>query len=227
MAVAANFIINRVKDLLNDANLVHWTEAELLRYLSDAQRFCVQVRPESNVITAIVPVVQGVRQTIPESGFILFDVIRNMGADGNHVPGRTVKPISRNDLDQIDPEWATVADAEDAVNFMYDVNNREVYYVSPPLVAGRCLEIAYAAVPAEIAAAGDSISMSDAYIPCLVEFVLYRARSKDISVEGQGVQTAARHLQNCTLMLTGNAEEVESDTRFREEKMEGEGMRRR
>ena len=41
-------LLSRIKDTLQDTTSVRWPEAELLRYINDAQREIVNFRPESS-----------------------------------------------------------------------------------------------------------------------------------------------------------------------------------
>jgi hypothetical protein len=47
-------VISRVQDTLQDTTSVRWSEAELLRYINDAQREIVNLRPEASAIHANV-----------------------------------------------------------------------------------------------------------------------------------------------------------------------------
>ena len=40
-------LISRIQDILQDTTSVRWSEAELLRYINDAQREVVNLRPDS------------------------------------------------------------------------------------------------------------------------------------------------------------------------------------
>ena len=46
MAITAQSIIRRATDLLQDQTSVRWTLQELVRWLNDAQRAIVKVRPD-------------------------------------------------------------------------------------------------------------------------------------------------------------------------------------
>ena len=76
-------IITRVQDTLQDTTSVRWSEAELLRYINDAQREIVNLRPEASADHANVQLVAGTEQTIPDVGLRLIKVVRNMSAAGS------------------------------------------------------------------------------------------------------------------------------------------------
>ena len=52
-------LITRVQDTLQDTTSVRWSEAELLRYLNDAQREVVNLRPDASALTANVQLSTG------------------------------------------------------------------------------------------------------------------------------------------------------------------------
>ena len=58
-------LLDRIRDTLQDTTSVRWTEAELLRYINDAQREIVNFRPESSATTTNVQLVTGTKQTLP------------------------------------------------------------------------------------------------------------------------------------------------------------------
>ena len=44
-------LISRIQDILQDTTSIRWPEAELLRYINDAQREVCNLRPESTAVT--------------------------------------------------------------------------------------------------------------------------------------------------------------------------------
>lgn len=77
----ANLLL-RIEDTLQDTTNVRWPEAELLRYINDAQREIVNLRPESSADHSNVQLVTGTEQTIPDVALRLIKVVRNMSAAG-------------------------------------------------------------------------------------------------------------------------------------------------
>ena len=71
-------IITRVQDTLQDTTSVRWPEAELLRYINDAQREIVNFRPDSSSKTANMQLATGTLQSLPTEGLRLIKVTRNM-----------------------------------------------------------------------------------------------------------------------------------------------------
>ena len=86
-------IITRVQDTLQDTTSVRWSEAELLRYINDAQREIVNLRPESSADHANVQLVAGTEQTILN---LLRSVWRPGGEQLVQLIARTTTSISEN-----------------------------------------------------------------------------------------------------------------------------------
>lgn len=221
MALTAQAVLDRVSRSLNDETYTRWTQAELLEYLSDAQRAAVLVRPEVNPVTATLQLAAGTKQDIPDEGFVLIDVVRNLGTDGS-IPGRAITPVDRAALDQTNPNWHAGPPDATVINFVYDIRNRRTFYVSPPQPdTGRNrVEIVHARSPEEITATSDDLGVDDIYIPALVAYVLHRAYIKDISVEGQGAQRSGAYYEMFMQLLLGKAEEQDADLTIRHETVE-------
>lgn len=101
--IPAGDIVDRAAQTLFDETKIQWTQAELLRHLSDAQRAAVLHLPEVNPVAETVRLAEGTRQTIPTDSYRLIDVVRNMGTDAStEVPGRSITGVDRATLDRRD-----------------------------------------------------------------------------------------------------------------------------
>ena len=222
-------VIGRAARALNDPDMVAWTEAELLEFLSDAQRAAVLVRPEVNPVTKPLQLVAGTKQTLPDDAFVLIEATRNMGVDGT-APGRSVTPTSRASLDQTGSTWHLEDPDQDpddigvVTNFVYDIRNRKTFWVSPPQPEDNPhqLEIVIAKIPAEILAVATTLEVDDIYQPALLAYMLHRAHVKDVAIEGQGIQKSNTYFTWFMTLLLGKADEQEADLTIRHETGEKE-----
>ncbi|MGD8913115.1 MAG: hypothetical protein PVJ68_10285 [Candidatus Thiodiazotropha sp.] len=188
----ASKIIDRVKEVLQDANSVTWTEAQLIEWLNDAQRAVVSERPDATSITESMALVSGTKQLLPAGGSKLLKVVRNMGTDGA-TPGRAIKLVDQDTLDENSPDWH--ADTSAAVIKAYVFNEStdpKVFYVTPPSDASSQIEIAYSKNPADVAATTDETSVPDIYGPALIEWMCYRAFSRE-SINTPNYQRGLNH----------------------------------
>jgi hypothetical protein len=179
--LTAQNLIDRVNDTLQDSTNVRWPTAELLRYLNDGQREIVLLRPDASVATDAVQLTANeTKQSLPAAGIRLLDVIRNMGSTGS-APGISVRLISREVLDAQLPTWHSDPGQATVKHFMFDSRNPKVYYVYPRVHATTpvYVELVYSSSPADVAAANNTITLDDIYANALIDFMLYRAYSKD------------------------------------------------
>lgn len=203
MPIAAQSIIRRVVETLQDNTSVRWPVSELVRYLNDGQREIVMYRPDAMVTNASVTLVAGTKQSLPSNGTKLIEVVRNSGASQ-----RSVRMINREILDAQSPGWHDINGSTEILHFMYDPRDPRVFYVYPPAsvgdeeTPGAELDIVYAALPTDITepAAGSTfsavtgnISVPDIYGNVLQDYILYRAYTKDSEYAGNAQRAQAHY----------------------------------
>lgn len=217
--LAARVLLDQAKYALNDPSHTNWPAEELLLYLSDAQRAAVQLKPDINATTKDIGVDPGTLQRIPADGYTLLSVVCNMWASAKvegvgvlYSPTTAIKATSRDDLDQSNPGWhqETVSPTIDRAikNYVFEVERREQFYIWPALDSSRTgqrqyVRIIYAPLPAQLTTPDDLIGLNDAYAPLLIDYMLYRAKSKDIAAEGQAVQLADMYYRMFVEKLLG------------------------
>ena len=201
MALTAKSIIHRVVDILQDTTSVRWPVEELVRYLNDGQREVVLYRPDATIKSTTLTCVAGAKQSIPADGSKLIDIIRN-SASGSNLSSVRICP--REILDTQIPNWYSITGSISAVHFTYDPRDPKVFYVYPPALETTQLEMTYSAYPTDVAepAAGSSyddvvgnIDVPDIYGNVIIDYVLYRAYSKDSEYAGNA-QRAVAHYQS-------------------------------
>lgn len=175
--ILASTIIDNAGRQLFDVDNIKWSRAELLSYLNDGQRAIVSIVPEATGTTTVVSLVAGVKQTLPSDGWTLLEVTRNMGLDGA-TPGRAVKYADRAILDETNPTWYSAAAVATQTIYMYNVRDRMSFYVYPPSLGTNKVEIIYSKIPADVLESS-VISIADVYSPALLDYILFRAYSKN------------------------------------------------
>lgn len=192
-------ITTRVRILLNDQDETRWSPSELAGWVNDAQKLVAVMRPDASVSNSVVTLSAGTKQSIPNDGFRLLDVIRNIGSDGT-TPGRSVRIVDREVLDSQDPMWHTTTQSATIKHFIYDNRNPLTFYVYPPATNTAKLEIMYSKSPATVATANDDLAISDLYLDVVVNYVMYRAYSKDAEFSANA-NLASGYLQVVYSML--------------------------
>lgn len=191
--VTAKAIIDKAATQLIDIAGVRWTRAELLGWLNDGLRQIVVIQPNaSNTVTA-VKLVSGTRQTLPSDGWLLMGVNRNMGTTGT-TPGRAVRLISRELLDGFNPNWHTDTASTTVQNYLYDIQDQTAFWVYPPSPGTNYIEINYSKQPVDLTSETQVIPIFDVYQQSLLDYMLYRACSKDAEY-APGLQLAQGYLQ--------------------------------
>ena len=203
----ANLIL-RIRDTLQDTTGVRWLEAELLRYINDAQREIVNLRPDASSTTANVALVVGTAQTIPTAGLRLIKVVRNMSAAGGSATGkRAIRIVDREILDTQEPDWHDPTVSGDASHtttvkhYVFDEDDPRRFYVYPGAsTTSTFVEIVYSAAPGNITSTSTAIEVDDIYANAIIDYVLYKCYMKDAEFAGNQ-QRSGMHYQLFTSSL--------------------------
>lgn len=190
--IVASTIIDKAATQLLDQGNTRWTRPELLGWLNDGQRQITLMSPQTNNKVSTVQLAVGTRQTLPADGWSLLDVFRYMGTDGTK-PGRAIRLVSRELIDAYNPNWHAAAKTDAPQNFLFDDQDQTAFYVYPPNTGRGYAQINYAAVPADLANENAAISVNDIYQTTLLDYILYRANSKDAEY-APGIALASGYL---------------------------------
>ena len=175
--ITVSSVLARCAVLLQDPTNIRWPQAELLDWLNDGQREIALYKPNAFVKNQSKQMSSGTKQALPADGVSLIDVVRNMGTNGT-TPGAAIRAVSREILDSQTPEWHTATASASAKHFVYSVLDPKNFYVYPPNTGTGHVEIIYVAAPADATLVG-TITLDDIFVTALVNYILYRAYSKD------------------------------------------------
>ena len=213
--VAASEIISKAAEQLHDVDHVRWTAEELLYWLNEGQRAIVILRPEAKTVNGPVQLVAGTKQMIPAKGVRLHKVTRNMGSDGT-TPGKAIILIDVSVLDMYNPDWHNDTANAEVQNYVFDGNDPLTYYVTPPQPSDNpgYAEIAYTASTDDLAAVDDLIDILDIFQSALLDYIVFRANTKDSDYAGKDRVAAAQYgLFLSSLGLKGKADQTISPNR--------------
>jgi hypothetical protein len=197
--ITAQSIINKASALLLDPTNVRWTRAELLGWLNDGQRQIVLVAPNATNKVATIKLAAGTRQSIPSDGWTLLNVIRYMGTDGTR-PGRAVRVTSQQLLDSYNPNWHAATPTVVPQSYVFDQQDQTVFYVYPPNTGNGYVQINYSPEPVDLTSESQTIFVRDIFQTALLDYILYRACSKDAEY-APGLQLAAGYLQTFNMAM--------------------------
>lgn len=199
MTVLASTIIDKAAKQLLDLNNIKWTRAELLGWLNDGMRQIVIIQPSATSTTVSKLLTSGTRQLIPTDGWLLLHIYRNMGTTGT-TPGRVTRIVSREVLDGFNPNWHTETPSAEVKNYLYDVQDQLAFYVYPPNTGTGYVELNYSVQPTNLTAESQPIPIFDIFQSALVDYILYRACSKNAEY-APGLQLAQVYLTTFTTAI--------------------------
>lgn len=196
-------LLKQVRNTMIDAGAVRWTWLELQEWVNAAYREIAAKRPDSCSYAIAFNCVAGVRQDLlkqlPQTQRLL-EVTRNTAADSRK---GVVALVDRQALGAVRPFWPSEDETLDIQNYMYDPRLPTEFMVYPPAKAGAQLEVLYVQLPVmhslteqQLAGgASDTIRLDDCYVNAIMDYVLFRAFTKDAGAQGDA-QRAMAHFQS-------------------------------
>lgn len=203
--IIASAVIEKAQIILQDTTGVRWpSNTELLGWLNDGQREVMVYKPNAYVKNVALRLSTGTKQSLPADGVQLIDVVRNMGLDGT-TPGRAIRIVMREILDAQVPNWHAATASAEVKHYTFMLLDPKSFYVYPPqpAVGQGYAEVVYGATPNDAAFSGP-ITLDDIYQNALVDYILYRAYSKDTEYAADQNRAAA-HQNAYIAALTGKA----------------------
>jgi hypothetical protein len=200
MSLPAASILSRAARLIVDETGIRWSQQELLDYLNDCRREMCVARPDLFATVATQQLLAGSRQSLPADGTRLIDVVRNVAS------GRAIRPTEREILDAENPTWHAATASTTIANFLYDERFPRVFYVFPPAVVNTEVETIYAQTPTDIAIGAINNllpAIEGPYTGAMVDYVCYRAFTKDAEVSGNGDRAVMHYRQYASVVGGG------------------------
>lgn len=96
--------------------------------------------------------------------------------------GDVIRIVEKDVLDCFTSNWNGISGVAADDYYKYyalDEFDPLAFWIFPLPVAGANIVVTYAKTPAEVTAVGDTLELSDEYIDALVDYVVYRALSKE------------------------------------------------
>jgi hypothetical protein len=121
------------------------------------------------------------------------------------VYGKPIRIVEKDVLDTFGESWTTktVADAANPYKaYAMDPVDPLAFWLFPLAIDGRDVVVTYAAIPPDVTDTTDLLSLNDMYISDIVDYVVYRALSKDSRGGAPGV--AEKYRDKFLLSLGAN-----------------------
>lgn len=191
------------RDRLNDPSNTTYASETVLSGINVGQLAIMQLRPDATRKRVVHQLSAGTRQEGPSDCHRILDVVRNTNFDDSQ-PDSVVRLVDREVLDAAEPQWHADSQSLLAYEWMFDDRQPTQFWVAPPSSGSGYVELLYSAVPATIDTDDDAIELPDAYVPALIEYVVYYVLANDDDLQMRG--EADRALASFGQMLTGKAQ---------------------
>ena len=181
-------IIRRVEDVLQDTN-IRWPRTELQNWMNETYLAITLARPDANAKTGSFTCVAGTRQVLTAdfpSGLRLLDVTRNLASDSGY---KVIRLVARSVLDDQRPAWHAETGTTAIQHYTFDPRQPKEFFVYPPATTSAEVEVVYTDSPGAHAQTesqldptgtdATTILLDDIYMSPMIDWILYRAYSKD------------------------------------------------
>lgn len=197
MTTTVLFLVEEAAGQLHDVDCVRWTGRDHVRALSLAQRELIRLRPDQLCQTVSVNLVPGFRQALPADADAFIDVPNNSSGRA-----RRITRVDEAQLDAIRPDWRSATNAREIEHFVHDMRRPREFLVYPPADSGAAVDLTHSLMPPELAlppagigmgGISGALSVPDVWVEALVNFMLFKAYSRDAEFGGNAGM-AASHL---------------------------------
>jgi len=201
-------LLARAATILQDPTNIRWPQTELLDWLNDGQREIALFKPNVFVKNIAVQLVAGTKQSLPADGVSLIDVVRNMGTTGS-TPGNAIRVVTREILDAQISNWHASTAAAVVKHYVYTPLDPKTFYVYPPQPSSGMnqVEVIYVAAPTD-ATLVSVITLDDIYMTALLDYVLFRAYTKDAEYANNAQLAQAYYTQFQAILQGKTGSEV-------------------
>lgn len=192
MTITAAQVMKLAGRNLGDEDAVRWTLPELADLINEAVKAIMLAKPSANSVTDVVSLIAGTYQSIADGYLSLLRVVRNITTEGPpRVGGRIIRVTTRDALDAQAPYWHDPVQTpykKEVRQFVFDEESPRSFYVYPGNDGTGKVEAVMSKLPTVIAANGDmnalasydqDIGLQDIYLSPILDYVLFRAMSKD------------------------------------------------
>jgi hypothetical protein len=170
--INAQAVLDAARVTLLDAAKRTWPDAELLDYLNEGLRASCGIKADIYTSEEYIQLVAGTLQTIPDNGTSLIRISDNRN-------GRIVTQVDFDLLQESNRFWPAGTLETTVENYAADPRDPRRFIVSPPNDGRGQVRMLWATPPDEITLGTTEMPVSDIYQPPLIDYVLYRAYSKN------------------------------------------------
>jgi len=208
MAFPVSKIADRASSILNDLEQVRWTASELLLWCEEAIDQLLRFVPKAGAETKVLKLTTGKsRQEFPDVREIL-EVTVNTDGTGTPV-GPSITLTTRHSLDACASEWRN-EEGEFVRQWVYEPEHNASTFWVYPYPGDELWVEATVVMQQDITSLSVVVPIGKQYISTLVNYVMFRAMSKNADFGGNA-QTAIAYL-NAFYTDTGQYELIQTRT---------------
>lgn len=184
MTVLASSVITKMKKNLNDIGLIRWEESEHIDALNDAQDAILVGAPDLYEDHRNITLVAGNEQSLPDDGYLLFDVLWNVSAAG--VQGRRITRVAKSALDRARAAWSEDGEKSTVRHWAQDKKQKAKFYVAPrqPENEANKVRIRLARRPVDVGSQTDELDIPDEMESAAYYYGMMRMLEKDEKFAG-------------------------------------------
>jgi len=168
-----NDIVTQVRAIIQDETVTYrYSDTFLLQICNQGLKRIQLLRPDLFSYVGTITCTQGaVIQTAPSDSLRIIEVYSIVGGTG-------LVEADREVLDQTVPTWPNDTEAA-AINWMRHVRNPNKFFIYPQAPASQDLDIEYSQVPPTYDGTTTVTLLPDAYVPALIDVVVFLVESID------------------------------------------------
>lgn len=194
-SITGTTVVERARTLLQDTAGIRWTDTEMLGWANDGRREMARLMPS---IFAETSAVQHTTSAGPAQRCASLGAYRVLSVDSDSA-GKAIRPTTKSVLDAFHPGWRADT-ATSAHNWFPDDADPLRFWIYPAVGAGKTLNLHILASPADLAALTQVALPLDIYEPILMNYLCFRAYSKE--TEAGAVEKAAAYFKLFTEALS-------------------------
>lgn len=182
-------LTGRALNQLRDPGFIRWPLAELCDYYNDAVRAIILIRPDAGAVTERITAIAGAHQHLPPGTVQLLEIT-------GITDGRALSAASRQELNTSYPHWRQMHGSPE--RYIYSGQTPREYWLFPAPQQEIMLDAVLVRIPDPVLLTdlngATPVAPGDAWVNPLLDWMLYRAFSKDAD-QGAQLQLAMQHYQ--------------------------------
>ena len=217
MTVLVSSVVSKMRKNLNDIGLVRWDESEHIGAINDALDAILIAAPDLYEDHRNVTLVAGNEQSLPDDGYLLFDVLWNVSAAG--VQGRRITKVAKSALDRARSAWSESGEDSVVRHWAQDKKQKAKYYVAPrqPESESNKVRIRLARRPVDATEQTDELDTPDEMESAVYYYAMMRMLEKDEKFSGSKQSMAFMQKFSMAVQVRGAGEDAAEATKQQNE----------